>query len=145
MGEVHDLHCSKCGYGIKATLGIGMMYSEQVIFHDSEPLLGDLVNEKDIVENALQLVKTEKVAENYGHRLYACPNDFYLFNRFFFKVGSYEPEYPCPYCQNTLQQVTFAKGDLGTTKLRFVITDKFWQCPKCGNDALTEFAVSNWD
>lgn len=146
MGQRHDLRCSKCGYEIDAMLGIGMLYSSENIFMGSEPLLNDLVDEKAIVKTALNTVEAgENISNDYGHSLYACPNDFYLFDKFYFKIGTFEPEYHCQYCNRILEQVTFAKGKAGTTRLKFIGQDKFWQCPRCGNDAMVEIAFGNWD
>lgn len=146
MGEIHDLHCNKCGYGIKAMLGIGMMYSPDNVFYRNQPILSELVSDDKISEIALKKIQNgEKPADNYGHRLYACPNDFFLYDKFYFKIGSFEPEYACPYGDGKLQRVDFAKGKLGTTRLKFVGQDKYWQCPRCGNDAMIEASFGNWD
>lgn len=146
MGQIHDLHCSKCGYGIKVWMGIGLMYSQQAVFTGENPSLIHLVNDEEISTKALDLLHSgEKAADNYGHALYACPNDFYLFERFYFKIGNMEPQYPCPYCDKTLEQVTFAKGDLGVTRLQFIKSQQYWQCPKCGNDSMKESFYADWD
>lgn len=146
MGQRHDLRCSKCGYEIDAMLGIGMLYSPENIFTGQTPLLNELVDDQSTVKDALKRVKLgETIADDYGHALYACPKDFYLFEKFYFKIGSFEPKYHCQYCDTVLEQVTFAKGTAGTTKLKFIGQDKFWQCPRCGNDAMVETAFENWD
>jgi len=147
MGEIHDLHCNKCGYSIKAMLGIGMLYSPEIVFYGENPSLIELVQNQSITDAALEKISTgAKVNDNYGHALYACPNDDYLFNKFYFKVDEMEPEYPCPYCDATLKRVVFSKSKIaGTTKLKFIDSDKFWSCPKCSNDLLTEFSFENWD
>lgn len=146
MGKIHNLHCSKCGYGIKAWIGIGMMYAPGMIFEGQDPELVSLVDDTKISTAALKLVKKgKKVSEHYGHAMYSCPNDYYLFNKFYFKVGDMEPAYPCPYCDATLKRVNFAKGKIGSTRLKFVGLDKYWHCPKCGNDSLNEISIANWD
>lgn len=146
MGEIHDLRCNKCGYGIKAWLGIGMMYSPEQVFYGKAPSLKELVADESISNEALSLIKSgQKASDDYGHALYACPDDNYLFERFSFKVGEFEPNYPCPYCDKSLQQVTFAKGNLGTTRLKFVDTNIIWHCPKCKNELLKEISFANWD
>ncbi|WP_057881203.1 hypothetical protein [Companilactobacillus kimchiensis] len=146
MGEIHDLRCEKCGYGIKTWLGIGMMYSPEMIFEGTDPSLVELVDDEQISTSALELVKTgAEINDHYGHALYACTNDFYLFNKFYFKIDEMEPEYPCPYCDNTLKRITFAKGRAGVTRLQFIDDEKFWHCPKCGNDSMNEVSFSNWD
>jgi len=45
MGEMHDLRCSKCGYGQKFYLGIGMLYSPERIFYDDPPALNKMVQD----------------------------------------------------------------------------------------------------
>ena len=146
MGQRHDLRCSKCGYEIDALLGIGMMYSKSNIFEGEKPMLTELVDDTEITNSVLKaVVAGEKISDDYGHELYACPEDFYLFDKFYFKVGDMEPEYHCPYCDNQLQRVTFAKGSFGKTRLRFVDQSKFWQCPRCGNDEMMEVNFGNWD
>lgn len=147
MGEKHDLHCTKCGYGIEAWLGIGMMYAPTMVFEGEHPSLVDLVDDADISSQALKLVQDGQViADNYEHEIYACPDDFYLFTKLYFKVGEYEPQYPCPYDDGKiLQRLTFAKGQLGSTRLQFVDSKQFWHCPKCGNDELNEYSFANWD
>jgi len=146
MGERHELRCKKCGYGINAVLGIGMLYSKEMVFGGQTPSLGELVQDKSITDTALSKIATGgKVADDYGHYLYACPNDFYLFNKFYFKVDGAEVSYPCPYGDATLKRVTFAKGKTGTTRLQFIDGSGFWHCPKCGNDSLNEVSFGNWD
>lgn len=148
MGEIHDLRCSKCGYGIKAYLGIGMMYAPHMIFGENDPSLPDLIQDDKITSQALAKIKSGVNAkDNYEHALYACPEDNYLFNKFYFELddGS-KPTYQCPYCQTTLQRVTFAKATGGVTKLKFVENpDSLWNCPHCGNSTLNEVAFANWD
>ncbi|WP_334352553.1 hypothetical protein [Companilactobacillus sp. HBUAS56257] len=146
MGEMHNLRCSKCGYGIEANTGIGMLYSEENVVKN---FLADLIEDSKITNQAKVLLKEgNRLNENYGHAIYACPNDFYLFNKFYFQLDPTEfvPQYPCPYCQTTLERVTFAKGSLGTTKLKFIKEPKkLWHCPKCGNEELNEISYGNWD
>ena len=149
MGEIHDLHCTKCGYGIKANTGIGMLYSPENVFKDKQFLL-DLVDNPKIVDQTMDLLtKGYEINEDYGHAIYACPNDFYLFDKFYFQLKGtkeFEPQYPCPYCQTTLKRLTFAKGNPRATRLQFVEEPgKYWHCPKCGNDELNEMAFGNWD
>ena len=55
MGEIHDLHCTKCGYGIKANIGIGMLYSPENVFKDKQFLL-DLVDNPKIVDQTMDLL-----------------------------------------------------------------------------------------
>lgn len=148
MGEIHDLRCSKCGYGIKAYLGIGMMYAPEMIFGSKDSSLPDLVQDEDITSQTMEKIRAGiTVKENYGHVLYACPQDHYLFNKFFFELADgFEPAYQCPYCQTILQQVTFAKAGPNVTKLKFVEKpDNFWSCPHCGNNTLNEISFANWD
>ncbi len=146
MGQSHDLRCSNCGYEINALLGIGMLYSAENVFKGEKPLLTELVGDKEISDSVLKAVASgAEISDNYGHELYACPEDFYLFDKFYFKVGEVEPKYHCPYCDNYLQRVTFAKGTAGKTQLKFVDQNKFWQCPRCGNAEMIEFKFCNWD
>ena len=146
MGQTHDLRCSKCGYGIKAMLGIGMLYSSENIFQGDQPILLDLVSDQEQAKKALdQVAAGAKIFENYGHELYACPHDFFLYDKFYFKVGSIEPMYQCPYGDGILERLIFAKGRAGTTRLKFIGQEKYWQCPRCGNDAMIEYAFENWD
>lgn len=146
VGEVHDLRCNKCGYGIKAMLGVGMLYSVENIFYRKQPILTDLVDDEKISQKVLKEVASgADISDNYGHELYACPNDFFLYNKFYFKVGEMEPQYPCPYGDGILERLEFAKGKAGTTRLKFVGQDKYWQCPRCGNDSMIEYAFENWD
>lgn len=147
MGEIHDLRCNKCGYGIKAMIGIGMLYSSENIFGGTDPLLPELVADKNISEQAFQIIKEgKKISEHYGHELYACPNDDFLFDKFYFKVGDLEPQYTCPYGDGVLQRIRFAKGRPGLLKLEFVDHPELtWHCPRCGNDMMNEVAVGNWD
>jgi len=74
-----------------------------------------------------------------------CSDSEVLFDKFYFEVGDMEPEYHCPFCDNQLQRVTFAKGSAGKTRLKFVDQSKFWQCPRCGNDEMVEVKFGNWD
>lgn len=146
MGQKHDLRCSKCGYEIDALLGIGMLYSVENIFKSEKPLLPELVGDDKITQQAWVLVNNNaEISEDYGHSLYACPEDFYLFDKFYFQVGDFKPQYHCPYCQNILQRVAFAKGTAGKTRLKFMDHDKYWQCPRCGNDEMIEYSFDNWD
>jgi len=146
MGEIHDLRCSKCGYGIKAMVGIGMLYSPEQIFYGPNPALSELVQDKALTKQALTKISAGKrVDDDYGHFIYACPNDFYLFDKFYFKIDDWEPEYPCPYGDGILKRLIFAKGQLGTTRLKFVDDSGYWHCPKCGNDSLNEVSFANWD
>lgn len=146
MGEIHNLRCCKCGYGIEAWLGIGMLYHPDYIFYGSDPSLVELVDNKDISNQALSLLNSGiKPNDSHRHKLYACPNDFYLFSKFYFKIDDFEPKYPCPYCKSVLKQVIFTKGTRGTTRLKFEDNDEIWHCPKCKSELLEEMAFGNWD
>jgi len=146
MGQRHDLRCDKCGYEIDALLGIGMLYAPQNIFKGDQPLLSKLVNDDKITLPVLKSVANgAEISNDYGHELYTCPKDFYLFDKFYFKVGNCQPDYHCPYCETSLQRVTFAKGSALKTRLKFIDQEKFWQCPRCGNAEMTEVNFGNWD
>jgi len=146
VGEMHELRCSDCGYGNKFYLGIGMLYSPERLFYDNRPSLNEVVQNKEITDEALKLIQTgSKVDDDYGQRLYACPNDFYLFDRFYFKIGDMEPEYPCPYGDGILKRVDFSKAGPGTTELKFIDGTGFWKCPRCGNNSMNELSFGNWD
>jgi hypothetical protein len=90
MGSSCLISCSKCFYMKELKIGIGMMYSPELLMDlDSEfALLPDLISSKEILADIRMLLeeKDAEIADGYGHRVYRCPecNDF--FDQFYLRL-----------------------------------------------------------
>lgn len=156
MGKQYKIQCFKCGYSIRLTLGIGMMYSPRSVFcenHiDKKPLLLAMVRSKRIKMEALALLDQGATpAPDYGHEAYICPKCHRLSNRFYFRLlgkdGEYEPDYRCFKCRTLLK-----RADMKAESGRFYIVfkeddqDADWACPNCGNkEMVVGWEMGLWD
>lgn len=138
MGSSCLISCSECFYMKELKIGIGMMYSPELLMDlDSEfALLPDLISSKEILADIRMLLeeKGAEIADGYGHQVYRCSecNDF--FDQFYLRLdydgGSYEVKHICPECGVSLERV-----DLDVVEKKSVALEKY-PCPRCGNYSL---------
>ena len=138
MGSSCLISCSECFYMKELKIGIGMMYSPELLMDlDSEfALLPDLISSKEILADIRMLLeeKDAEIADGYGHQVYRCPecNDFFdqFYLRLEYESGSYEVKYICPECGVSLERLA-----LDVVEKKPVALEKY-PCPKCGNYSL---------
>ncbi len=115
MGEIYTIKCADCDYSIRVHEGIGMLYDPQAVFMGDEkhtPMLFSLISYNTTDEDSSRIRRelsgllskgfkpaVDIIADDYGHKLYACPQCNRLDNRFYFKLTMgekiYEPGYIC--------------------------------------------------
>ena len=158
MGDIFEIKCVACNYGISVTRGVGMAYSPHAVFYGrcddatqnwsiafpdgycekDKPLLLSLVKSKRIKDIAFNLIANGAQPDHeYGHDLYSCPKCNRLANRFYFKLVSpteqYEPDYHCSNCKTLLQRAELKRDENGKREIIYInYHESIWKCPECG-------------
>ena len=164
MGQMFELKCASCDYGIAYTKGVGMMDSPDAVFYgccedsnptqrwsvafpygfceDGKPRLRSFVKSKRVRDKAFDLLNNGAVPdEEYGYELFVCPKCNRLKSNFFFRLhssdGDFEPDYRCVNCRTTLQRVELNTDDDDRCDTLHITTNQgTWKCPECGCEEL---------
>lgn len=150
---------SRSGVEIAVTLidlprGLEMMYTPYNLmdFEAENPLPNSLIRSKKTVDFIKELLRDKNavIADNYGHKIYRCPECDQLYGRFFihqdYNSGSYETEYKCSKCKTALELIGEDISDEDDWKTKRIRIEKY-PCPKCGKKCLSEDSKANilWD